>query len=95
MILNVAWQVKIHKRALKACVSFPQKETRRLFAVIKSLASDPFAGDVKKMEHEEQVWRRRVGSYRVMYELIPADRIVYVFRVERRTTTTYGKKSNR
>lgn len=86
---NEPWQVKIHKRVSKACSGFPLKESRRLFVIIESLATEPFTGDIKKMEGEEQVWRRRVGNYRIMYELIPADRIVFVFRVERRTSTTY------
>jgi mRNA-degrading endonuclease RelE of RelBE toxin-antitoxin system len=41
------------------------------------------------MKGEENVWRRRAGAYRIFYELIPKTKIIYVFRVERRTSKTY------
>jgi mRNA-degrading endonuclease RelE of RelBE toxin-antitoxin system len=41
------------------------------------------------MRGEEDVWRRRIGSYRVLYEVATSDRIVHVFRVVRRSSTTY------
>ena len=37
-------------------------------------------------------WRRRVGNYRVIYDLIPEQRVIIVSRIERRTTTTYRKR---
>jgi len=41
------------------------------------------------MKGEENVWRRRVGAYRIFYELISKEKTINVFRVERRTSKTY------
>jgi mRNA-degrading endonuclease RelE of RelBE toxin-antitoxin system len=48
-----------------------------------------FQGISKKMKGEKDVWRRRVGVFRIFYELIPEEKIVHVFKVERRTSKTY------
>lgn len=41
------------------------------------------------MKGEENVWRRRVGSYRIFYEIMPEENTIHVFHAERRTTRTY------
>ena len=35
--------------------------------VIKDLAIDPYTSDIQKMKGERNVWRRRIGSYRLFY----------------------------
>lgn len=61
----------------------------RIFEVIRSFAIDPYAGDIEKMKGEDSVWRRRVGSYRVFYEVDSARKVITVFDVRRRTSSTY------
>lgn len=68
---------------------FPQKDRIRLVKVIEELPSNPYGGDIEEMEDEENTWRRRVGAYRIFYEIRPREKIIYVFRVERRTSKTY------
>jgi len=53
------------------------------------LPSNPYRGDIEKMKGEENIWRRRIGAYRIFYEIIPKEKVIYVFRAERRTTKTY------
>ena len=45
------------------------------------MQENPFAGDDE--------YRRRVGSYRIFFDLHRNQRIIFVSRVERRTSTTY------
>lgn len=54
---------------------------------INAMAEDPFAGDIKKLGAGE--YRRRIGSYRIFFDIRREDRVVSVTRVERRTSTTY------
>jgi len=56
---------------------------------MRELVVSPYAGDIEKMEGEAYAWRRRIGSYRLFYEVHQGDRNVYVFRIERRTSKTY------
>lgn len=83
------WVLQIDQSVPKSFKRIPQKEKERIYKAIESLESDPYSGDIQKISGEENVWRRRIGSYRIFYEIYPQEKIIHVFRVERRTTTTY------
>jgi len=85
----MSWQITFHPKFKKQLKRLPKEDVQRIYATLKSLRLDPFAGDIKNMVGEKNVWRRRIGSYRIFYELFPDRRIVFVYKVERRTTTTY------
>jgi len=51
------------------------------------MAVDPFRGDIKRLHPAG--WRKRVGSYRIFYDLQIEERLVVVTSVRRHTTTTY------
>lgn len=42
-----------------------------------------------RLQGEENVWRRRVGSYRIVFEIDVKALTVDVLDVARRTSTTY------
>lgn len=86
---NKNWVLQIDPAVLKSLKKFPQKDSKRVITVVESLSTNPYGGDIQKMAGEENVWRRRIGSYRVFYELLSDENIIHVFRVERRTTQTY------
>ncbi len=48
-----------------------------------------YAGDVRKMQGEEDVWRRRVGPYRIFYEVLSEEKLIHVYEVARRASITY------
>ncbi len=83
------WVLQIDPAVLKTLKGFPAKDTKRVLNVIKQLSANPYEGDIQKMKGESNVWRRRVGSYRLFYEVITAEKVIHAFHVERRTTTTY------
>lgn len=56
----------------------------RLVRAIDSLARDPLAGDVKTLAGLSDVWRIRVGNYRILFALNPSDRSVTVTRIAHR-----------
>jgi len=41
------------------------------------------------MKGEENVWRRRIGAYRIFYKIRVSEKIILVFKLERRTSKTY------
>ena len=47
----------------------------------------PYTGDVVKLKGMDSTFRRRVGSYRVFFQV--HDLRVSVVAIERRTSTTY------
>jgi mRNA-degrading endonuclease RelE of RelBE toxin-antitoxin system len=50
---------------------------------------DPFEGDVKRLKGYPTAWRRRMGSYRIIYDLYVEKRLIVVAGIVRRTSTTY------
>ena len=85
------WVLEIDPAVFKYLKKIPRDDAERILFIIKSLSLNPFSGDIQKMKGEKNVWRRRVGAYRVFYELIPQEKIINVFHVERRTSKTYRK----
>ncbi|MDP3696761.1 MAG: type II toxin-antitoxin system RelE/ParE family toxin [Candidatus Taylorbacteria bacterium] len=73
----------------KFLAKIPRKDSERILFELENLAKNPFTGDVQKMKGEDSVWRRRVGAYRFFYEISKTQKIVHVFKLERRTTATY------
>jgi mRNA-degrading endonuclease RelE of RelBE toxin-antitoxin system len=53
---------------------------------------DPFAGDVVQLKKVEAAFRRRVGDYRILFDVFRERRHVDIVAVLRRTTTTYRKR---
>jgi len=56
------------------------------------MANDPHAGDIVRLKGTRFGWRRRVGDYRILYDLDRAERLITVQHIARRTTTTYRRR---
>jgi len=61
-------------------------------AALREMQDDPYSGDIAHLQGEPFGWRRRVGSHRIIYDIMPDQRFIIVSRIERRTTTTYRKR---
>lgn len=86
---NDNWVLQIDPNVLKILKKFPHKDNERILKTIESLPEDPYSGDIQKMRGEQNVWRRRIGSYRIFFEIITKENVIHVFHAQRRTTTTY------
>ena len=84
-----SWTVHVDRAVEKQLRRIPRRDAERVFSAITAMAANPYSGDVVRMHGEEDAWRRRVGAYRIFFEAVPEEKVVYVFRVERRTSTTY------
>jgi mRNA-degrading endonuclease RelE of RelBE toxin-antitoxin system len=85
----MAWTVTIARPAQKQVAKFPAKDQNRIATAIRSMAGDPFCGDVLKLEGESSRWRRRVGSYRIFFAVDIMASTVAVSAIVRRTSSTY------
>ena len=89
MTYAARWQLDVDRDVQKVLQRIPKKDAERVFLAITDLATNPYSGDVSKMHGETDVWRRRVGPYRIFYEVLQKQRIVHIYGLERRTSTTY------
>lgn len=89
MSSRIDWVLQIDPTVTKTFRKIPHTSAKHILNTIEGLLANPYGGDIQKMKGEKHVWRRRVGEYRVFYEIIPEEVTIHVFRVERRTSTTY------
>jgi len=53
------------------------------------MEENPFLGDVRKLKGGQEGFRRRVGDWRIFFDLYPEEHRVVVTAIERRSSTTY------
>ena len=82
------WHVTVAISAQKELKRIPRQDEKKIAGIISSMSDDPFFGDIQHMP-EKNVWRRRVGSYRIFYKIYKDLRMVYVFEITRRASNTY------
>ena len=83
------WTLNITKSARKELARLPAKDQEHILVALGELEKNPFSGDVVRLRQGPSAWRRRVGSYRLFFDIYPATHVVVVSEIARRTSTTY------
>jgi len=83
------WEIKVAKRVAKEIKRIPKKDAKRLLFILEEFTNNPYKGDIQKISGENNAWRRRIGNYRIIYQIFPKQKCIEVLDVRRRTTTTY------
>lgn len=85
----MTWTLRVAARAAKNLAKAPAKSQRLIRAALEEMALNPFSGDIVRLHSERATWRRRVGSYRIFFDVYPDSQMVDVVDIDRRTSTTY------
>jgi mRNA interferase RelE/StbE len=72
---ELPWRVIIHRKAEKILKRLDGDTLERIRRAIRSLANDPRPSGVKKLTGYEDLYRLRVGDWRLIYA-IEADRLI-------------------
>ncbi len=83
------WRLRILRRAEKSLAKLPTKDQRLILEVLDEMRTDPFTGDIARLRGQRSTWRRRVGSYRLFFDVDPFLIVIDVVAIVRRTSTTY------
>ncbi len=67
----------------------PREDAEQIDAAFVEMRGDPYAGDIKFLKGTNRALRRRVGAWRIMFEVLTDERIVVIQDVERRGSNTY------
>jgi mRNA-degrading endonuclease RelE of RelBE toxin-antitoxin system len=81
------WTLLVANPAKKDLERLPRKEQIRIERALDAMQIDPFGGDIKRLQPTG--WRRRIGNYRIFYDLYIEQRRIVVTAIKRRTTSTY------
>jgi mRNA-degrading endonuclease RelE of RelBE toxin-antitoxin system len=65
------------------------EDLRRVDAAFEAMRNNPYSGDVKFLRGTGGTLRRRVGAWRIFFEVHQQPRNVVILGVRRRTSTTY------
>jgi len=87
---NESWDLRVDEKVLKALKKIPKTEAKRITVAIRALPDDPYAGDIRKVRGEKATWRRRIGEYRIFYEVYQTEKRIDVRWVERKGSKTYS-----
>jgi len=82
------WTVVLAGPARKALKRIPAGDRTRILAALDQMQQNPFHGDIRKLQGLPG-FRRRVGNWRILFEVVPERRHVVIAAIERRTSTTY------
>ena len=86
----MTWDFRLASSAQRALRSMPAKDRARINRVLNEMKTDPLSGDIVSLKGEYHgLFRRRVGSWRIIFMLKPEERVVLVADILRRTSTTY------
>jgi len=56
------------------------------------METNPRAGNIVALTDQPAAFRRRVGNWRLFFDVVPKLLLVEVRAIERRTSTTYRKR---
>jgi mRNA interferase RelE/StbE len=86
----VAYRVELTPAAQRDLRSLDRPVLRRIDARIRSLAEEPRPHGVEKLAGDSEVYRVRVGDYRILYQIDDAVLVVLVVRVRHRREVYRG-----
>ena len=85
----MSWDLIIDRQAKKDLKRMPRDTAKRLLDAVTILPADPYAGDIEKIKGEERMWRRRIGAYRIIYDVSARQKLIRVYEIKRKTSSTY------
>lgn len=80
----MAYAIDFRPSALRRFKKLPADIRRRLSLALDALTREPFPPGVKKLMNEENVYRVRVGDYRILYSVDGQELLILVLRVGHR-----------
>ena len=81
---GLRYTIKISRGAAKEFKKLEKSVQKRVQDAIDALGEDPRPPGVKKLKGSDELWRVRVGTYRVIYSVVEDEILVLVLRIRHR-----------
>jgi mRNA interferase RelE/StbE len=82
--MKASFKIVWKESAIKELKQLPKKERINVIQRVEKLATDPFPHGAIKLSGSEYTFRFRVGSYRVIYEVLNKILRIDIIRVRHR-----------
>lgn len=80
----MTYRIEILPSAHRELLAVPKREQRRIDARILALADDPRPSGGKSLVGQDNLYRIRVGDYRIVYRIQDSDLLILVIRIGHR-----------
>ena len=77
------WTVNYHRELEKEIRRLPRQYIRRILEAIENLALNPYPPSSKKIQGHD-LWRVRVGVYRILYQIDEENQVINTYRIGHR-----------
>lgn len=84
--------VIVTKSAHKQLAKVPGRDRDRILAALVEMERDPQVGDIKHLTNYGIGFRRRIGVYRILFDLNIEEMWVEIVSIERRGDDTYRRR---
>lgn len=78
------YKIKFAKQAAKQLKALPHQEQQKLKTKIDNLENNPRPSGVVKLSGEENLYRIRVGNYRIIYSIQDAILLILIVKIGHR-----------
>jgi mRNA interferase RelE/StbE len=85
----VNWGLILSNQASRAIRRVPYNERAQIRVALRLLSDNPYLGDIKLLAGTNGTLRRRVGTWRILYELDRERKVIVVTSIKRRSSNTY------
>jgi len=85
----MTWSLVLTKPAARDLRAAPRADVEHIDAVFEEMRSDPFGGDIKFLKGTNRTMCRRVGDWRVLFDVHADQHLIIVLGVIRRSSNTY------
>jgi len=85
----VKYKIEIKKSVFKTLRRLDIKTTEKIKKAIDKLGDEPRPVGYKKLVDEENLYRIRVGNYRIIYEIQDRVLVIVILYIARRREDTY------
>jgi mRNA interferase RelE/StbE len=77
-------RVLIEKKAEKGLRKLPREVKETVYSLLNKIASAPFPSGSRKIVGTDNLWRIRIGDYRILYEVDETSEIIRIERIGHR-----------
>lgn len=75
------WTIHLPKRVERELEAAPPDVKGPIWKALQELQHTPYPPGCKKLKGRLQCWRLRVGSYRILYDLLGPERTILITKI--------------
>ena len=80
----MVYEIIFTHRSAKFIEALPQSHRQKLREITESLGSNPFSYPYRKIRGETNLYRIRLGKFRMLYEIDEKEKRVVILKVDKR-----------